>query len=264
MTTTATPGRTTTSMTSMTLITDQLNTEWTAMAHRRPPARWNIPALNACVSLADALDVVTQARRSQPESADSILIGLLTRHIVDGDAVAGRLVLQAMLGRAVNLARRAHRQGAPGIRGDIDQLTAAAVAALWHSIATYPVTRRTRKVAVNLCMDALGAFTSTVDDHAPSAVDDHVLESGEALFVQHTPAPAAELLTTLAWGVDAGVISPDDASLLSRVYCPAPGEKGGALAVAQTLGLQPATVRQRCLRSTKRLASAVREHSAHP
>ena len=256
--TAAAPGRTTT------LITAQLNTEWTAMAHRPPPARWNIAALAACASLSEALDVLTHARRSRPETADTILIGLLDRHIVARDALAGRLVLQAMLGRAVNLARRAHRPGASGVRGDIDQLTAAAVAALWNGIATYPVQRRTRKVAVNLCMDALGAFTSALDDRAPTVADDHILQSGDALFVQHTPTPATELLTTLAWGVDTGAISPDDASLLSRVYCPAPGDEGGALAVARELGLRPATVRQRCLRSTRRLASAVRERQTYP
>lgn len=243
------------------LITDQLNTEWSLLAERAVPRHWEVARRAVGGSLADALDVVDRARRSDPELADTLLLDLLTRG-ADGDDLAGRLVLQALLGRAVNLARRAHRRGASGARGDLAQLTAAAVAALWNTIATYPVHRRRRKVSVNLCMDALSHFTALLDDRAPETVDDHVLEGEEPVFAQHSPAPAVELLETLAWGIDTEAITTDDAALLTRVYCPGPGQDGGAMAVARELGIAPATVRQRCRRATSRLTAAVRAHTA--
>lgn len=240
------------------LITDQLNAEWQVLSARVVPARWPVAALPGCDVLADALDAVQWARRHQPQAADQLLLGLLDHHVENGDELAGRLVLQALLGRAVNLARRAHRPKHPGIRGDLAQLTAAAVAALWHAIAAYPRHRRRHKVAVNLCMDALAHFTAALDDRAPEAVDIALLEAAEPMFTVREPAPAAELLDTLSWGISAQVISPDDASLLLRVYCPRPGRDGGASPVARELGLTPATVRQRCSRAVQRLAAAVR------
>lgn len=244
------------------MITDQLNAEWQTIAARPVPRRWRAPALVCCSSLADALDAITASRRSDAATADTLLIELLTHRVERGDDSAGRLVLQAMLGRAVNLARRAYRAGATGIRGDLPQLMATAVAALWNTIATYPVHRRRHKVSVNLCMDALGQFTALLDDHVPEAVDVTVLETVEPIFAQHTPAPAIELLNTLAWGIDTNAISRDDAALLTRVYCPGPGQPGGAQAVARELELAPATVRQRCRRATHRLAVAVHSHQA--
>ncbi|TDD96032.1 hypothetical protein [Jiangella asiatica] len=242
------------------LITDQLNAEWRGLSGRPVPRRWPLAALPGCDTLGDAFDTIAWARRHQPAAADQMLLTLLTLRTENGDDLAGRLVLQALLGRSVNLARRAHRIGSPGLRGDLPQLTAAAVGALWHAIAAYPLLRRPRKVSVNLCMDTLAHFTTVLDDRAPEAVDIALLESAEPVFSVRGPAPALEVLDALSWGIGVRVITPEDASLLLRVYCPSPGHDGGALAVARELGLTPATVRQRCSRAVQRLAAAVRSH----
>lgn len=241
-----------------TLITDQLNAEWQALADHAVPKRWRISGLASCHSLADVLSAIDWGRRHDPVAADLMLLDLLDQHTENGDALAGRLVLQAMLGRAVNLVRRTHRFGAAGVRGELHQLTAAAVAGLWSAIATYPVRRRRQKVAVNLCMETLRHFTEYLDDHAPRAVDGGAFEALEPMFGDRPPAPVVELLDTLTWGVAAGVITTDEATLLGRVYCPGPGQEGGAVAVARELGVTPTTVRQRCSRATQRLAAAVR------
>ena len=243
---------------STALITDRLNTEWLGLANRRIPDTWQIPALPQWASLGDAAGIISSARLSDPAAADATLLALLSRHQHDADELAGRLVLQVMLGRAVNLVRRTYRRGAAGMRGSLPQLSSASVAALWIAIARYPVDRRRQKVSVNLCMDALGYFTASLDDNAPQVIDSRVLDSVEPLFTQHTPPAAVELLRVLAWGVDAQAISIEDASLLTQVYCPAPGVEGGAFAVASRLAITPATVRQRCSRAAQRLARAVR------
>lgn len=238
------------------LVTDQLNAEWRRLGARPIPERWPLPHLAGCAVLADAADVIGRTRRHQPAVADDLLIGLLDQRTARDDHLAGRLVLQVMLGRAVNLARRAHRFGAAGVRGDLPQLTAAAVAALWHAIATYPVARRRHKVAVNLCMDALRHFNAALEDDTPDLVDATVLDAAEPL-IHRAPAPVVEVFATLTWGIGKGVITADDAELLVRVYCPLPGQHGGAHLVARELGLTPATVRQRCSRAIQRLSAAV-------
>ncbi|PSL05304.1 hypothetical protein CLV30_104170 [Haloactinopolyspora alba] len=242
------------------LITDQLNAEWSVLGGRPVPRNWSLPPLAWCTCLSDAFDVIAHARRHRPDDADELLLALLARHIDGADELAGRLVLQVMLGRAVNLARRAHRHGAHGIRGDLAQLTAAAVAGLWQAIAAYPVRRRRSKVSVNLSMDALRYFTALLDDRAVEIPDHLVTETPESVLTAPTPAPALELLQTLAWGVDVGAIDADDAALLTGVYCPGPGQAGGANAAAARLGLTAAAVRQRCRRATKVLAAATRSH----
>ncbi|SDU27490.1 hypothetical protein [Jiangella alkaliphila] len=238
------------------LVTDQLNAEWRRLGARPIPKRWPLPDLAGCTVLADAADTIGRTRRHQPAVADGLLIGLLDQRTERDDHLAGRLVLQVMLGRAVNLARRTHRFGAIGVRGDLPQLTAAAVAALWHAIATYPVDRRRQKVAVNLCMDALRHFNLALDDDPPDLVDATVLDTAEPLF-HHAPAPVVEVFATLTWGISKEIITADDAELLVRVYCPLPGQHGGAHLVARELGLPPATVRQRCSRAIQRLSLAV-------
>lgn len=244
--------------TGPTSLIDQLNAEWQHLSGQAPPDACRIPALRRCSSLADALTVISSARRPNPDAADAILLDLLALHQNESDELAGRLVLQAMLGRAVNLVQRAYRQGATGVRGSLPQLSSAAVTGLWAAIAQYPIHRRRRKVSVNLCMDALGHFTTFLKDDAVPVVDTRILETAEPLFAAHAPTAADELLAVVTWGVEAQVISLAEAVLLTQVYCPAPGQEGGSTVVARRLALAPATVRQRCSRAAHRLAAAVR------
>lgn len=243
------------------LVTDQLNAEWLRLGARPVPKRWPLPGLAGCARLADVADTIARARRHQPAEADGLLVGLLDERTGRDDHLAGRLVLQVMLGRAVKLARGTHRFGAPGVRGDLPQLTAAAVTALWHAIATYPVERRRNKVAVNLCMDALAHFNAALQDDTPDLVATTILDTAEPVF-RRPPAPVVEVFRALTWGISTGVITADDAELLVRVYCPLPGQLGGAHQVAREIGLPAATVRQRCSRAIQRMSDAVRVRRA--
>lgn len=61
----------------------------------------------------------------------------------NGDELAGRCVVQAVLGRLVAMARRDSRL-------DVDQL----VGAVWLRIRSYPLARRPRAIVSNLVLDA--------------------------------------------------------------------------------------------------------------
>lgn len=249
----------TTISSSSRLITDKINAEWGAISVRPTPPQWGVSKLADGVTLKDAVDALARCRRHDPVAADEVLIDLLTRHS-QGDEMAGRFVLQVMLGRAINLARKTYRPGALGTRGDLAQLTAAAVAALWGTIATYPVHRRRRKVAVNLCMETLRCFISLIDDDARDVVDDQIADTAAPLFAQHEPPSALAVLQTLTWAVETRALSLDEAAILVRVYCPPPGREGGAQAVSRELGITSASVRQRCSRAISRLAAAIQVH----
>ena len=126
-------------------------------------------------SAGDVLGLV----RAEP---DRVLLGLLAL-ARDGDRLAGRTVVQALLGKLVTMAVADRRL-------PFDDL----LAALWVRLATYPIERRPAKVAANLVLDArkdvlaeqrgLRAITS----HVPSpsgpgaaAVLDAALAAGHEL-----------------------------------------------------------------------------------
>lgn len=105
-----------------------LNREWTTL--REEPVPW-APSLTAGAVLEGIGD-----------DPDARLLALVT-HCQDGHALAGRIVVQALMGRLVVLASCDTRVGCDDL-----------VAALWLRLATYPVTRRPRAVASNLTLDA--------------------------------------------------------------------------------------------------------------
>ena len=69
-----------------------------------------------------------------------------------GDQLAGRVVLQAVIGRMVRMAQRDPRAG-------IDDY----LAQLWCAISSYPLQRRPVRIAANLSMDTLKARIRTPD-----------------------------------------------------------------------------------------------------
>lgn len=236
----------------------QLNLEWSALRispeGARAVARWAETAevLQGCTNLAD---IETRTAAADRQAADAVLLALLELTAAD-ERLAGRTVLQLMLGKAVRIA--AAQTG----RADRDLLEQLAVAALWDVIATYPITRRREKVAANLAMDTL---RQVVKELAPgrqeTPVEPDTFGFGSSLeepTEDAAPVADLELLEILAWGVDNGAITRDEASLLVRVYCPEPGSEGGAV-VAAEFGLTWAAARQRCSRAVRRLAAAVRE-----
>ena len=119
-------------------VVDALNRDWSVLAdrHRGLVARWALrdEAFIDCVSLDDVLFAV-QLR------PDAVLRALLTE-VSKGDELAGRVVLQAMIGRMVRMAIR-------DPKASIDEY----ISALWCQIQNYPLASRPNRVAANLSMD---------------------------------------------------------------------------------------------------------------
>ncbi len=107
-----------------------LNAEWLSLAVSPVPTDWSLPG-----------DTLGELLRGIADDPDTRLSQLLRRHAA-GDRLAGRVVLQAMLGKLVLMAAQDVRHGA----GDY-------VAECWLRLADYPLARRPRRIAANLALD---------------------------------------------------------------------------------------------------------------
>jgi len=221
------------------------------------------PALAGCGSLPELLSRICGGQRAARDRVLLELLGLSR----DGDRLAGRLVLQAMLPKAVRLAMSIVRR--PDVLGDQEEALARAVAALWQVIATYPLTARPGRVSANLALDTLALVqrghtgSSYFSPSFPVQPYADLTELGEAGRRDTDPddftGPAdAQLLNLLAWAVRTGVLEPLEAHWLTRIYLgPArDGEPAQGPAVAAELGISWVALRQRCHRLARRLGQA--------
>lgn len=240
----------------------QLNSEWVRLcddaATEAVVARWasRYDGLAGCASLPDVERAVV---RATGDGTDRILLSLL-RLAHAGDPLAGRTVLQLMLGKAVRIATtRAGRDSRPSLEH-------TAVAALWTTIATYPVERRPAKVAANIAMETLRAVTAELThQHAETPTSPDVLATNltEEPADQHRTSADHELLNLLTWAVDHGTITAADATLILDIYTPAPGCDGGP-AAARRHGLSWPAARQRASRALRKVARRIHDDVPAP
>ena len=249
-------------------VVGRLNLEWARLSvapeSMAAVAGWGAtsPALSDANSLEGVLSRVWQA---DVAARDEVLLALLQLS-QEGDRLAGRTVLQAMLGKAVRVAACAADR--PDVRGDQEEALACAVGSLWVVIATYPLARRRSRVAANLALDtvALVQRGHTGSSHFrrtyPETPFADVRSAGQTGYRhleqvdRHAPADA-ELFNLLAWAVRNGVLALDEARLLIRVYTVDDrGRPGDARAVARQQGLTWPALRQRCHRLARRLGTA--------
>jgi hypothetical protein len=125
-------------------VVEALDREWCELVrdHQEAVARWadRHDALAPCRSLDD---VLSAARLN----SDPVLAALLAEVSI-GDQVAGRVVLQALIGRMVRMAQR-------DPRSSVDDY----LALLWCVINNYPLQRRPVRIAANLSLDTLKAVS---------------------------------------------------------------------------------------------------------
>ncbi|PSL01375.1 hypothetical protein CLV30_114105 [Haloactinopolyspora alba] len=234
----------------------RLNVEWARLRHddtaAAAVASWARvhPALAGCASPGDVEHRVVSA----PERADDVLLALV-RLAHDGDDLAGRTVLQLMLGKALRIAgTRAGQDPRP-------DLEHAAISALWTTIATYPVERRPGRVAANIAMETLRLVSAELAHRrceTPASPDDVDLTAAPA-----RPRADVELMNLLVWAVERGTVTAADATLVLDIYSPAPGESGGT-AAAERHGLSWPAARQRASRAARRIADAVHADGSWP
>lgn len=246
----------------------RLNREWGQLGEVPTTAaalsRW----ASACPRLADVRtldDVLAVIAATDEAGRDAVLLTLLEL-AQSGEALAGRTVLQAMLGRAVRVAATVARRD--DVRGDREEALATAVAALWQAIATYPVSARRSRVAANLAMDtvAWAQRGHTGSSHFRRTYREvpvaDVRSVSETAHHDGGPdelrGPAdAELMALLAWAVRSQVLDLDEARLLLRVYSvDGNGRPADVRTVAEQEGLAWPTLRQRCRRLARRVGTA--------
>ena len=133
----------------------RLNLEWARLCEAQSSGealnRWAVaqPVLAGARSLED---LRARVGCDDVEARDAVLLALLEL-AQGGDQLAGRTVLQAMLGKAVRVGNAV--AGRPDMHGDREEAVSVAVAALWQVIATYPVLARPSRVAANLALDTV-------------------------------------------------------------------------------------------------------------
>jgi hypothetical protein len=125
-------------------IVEALDREWCELVrdHRETVTRW-AGQHDALAPFRSLDDVLSAARLN----SDPVLAALLAEVSI-GDQVAGRVVLQALIGRMVRMAQR-------DPRSTVDDY----LALLWCVINNYPLQRRPVRIAANLSLDTLKAVS---------------------------------------------------------------------------------------------------------
>jgi hypothetical protein len=264
---------------SATLMTD-LEHDWADLIHTR--------------SFVDDLTHLTQEvtdlkdlgrTRLPGDVADALLHRLLVEHTRTGSYPAGRAVLQCMLPAIKSVVARGRRH-----YPDINDLAQEAAAAMWDAITTYDP-GHTDRVAMRLQGHMLTRVIGDRSPHARSAsrtvrggglteiateadtlaaLERHdTVDTVDVLYspTAHTLGATGEVLDAIAWGLDVDAITPDEASMLTRLYAPDPslpeydeiahGRGKYQARIAAELGISHATLRQRASRAVRRLAEAV-------
>lgn len=244
VTTTARPARRSTGLVG------QLNREWDTLladpGTEAALARWERrePLLRGLDTLGGLPALVGQ-------DADGVLLALV-RLAQAGAPLAGRAVLQLMLGKVARVARSQYGCG------DREEALAAAVGALWQSVATYPVGRRPVRVAANLALETLAGTRRDLASARASRGWLPLPEPGGGPSADEAGLGVdGEVWQVLAAAVRDGTVTAAEARLLGRVYASdGSGSPVDPRTIAAQEGLSWPALRQRCSRSVRRLSCA--------
>jgi hypothetical protein len=226
-------------------IVGALDQEWRELVCMHDGAMIGWAVRHAALAPYHSLDDVLSAAQLP---SDRVLAALLAE-VSAGDRLAGRVVLQALLGRMARMAQR-------DPRSTIDDY----LGALWHVINNYPLARRPVRIAANLSMDTLQAvarergwvggsdlrFPSTESLEEllePAGLDGRPIDSAPLVDVEARRVLEASSLLCL--------IDKPDAELLSSIY--ADGLSGAQ--AARRFHISAGSVRVRCSRAVRRLAA---------
>lgn len=213
-------------------LVDHLNREWSLFADLLDEdcAAWSA----RCVPLAGCrtLRHVLSAIRSAP---DAVLGFLLSRYQL-GEGMAGRVVLQAMLGKLVRMSYTGSAAEEPNALDDL-------VTHMWCQIASYPLDRRPHSIAANLALDTLKAARQEWLHGREVPVQPAVV--GAALEEREMPAEEVDWRAEEIIGAafELSLITATTRDILMAVY--GPEGMSGASAAARW-GCSPAAIRRRC------------------
>lgn len=253
--------------------------------------RWerDHPVLAEATTLPDLLDLISD---SEAQVKDDVLHALVAVFRA-GDALAGQVVLQAMLPKLAKMCRQTSRS--PECNTTQRDWHHTVVADFWVVLGKYPIHPRPQKVAAWLALTTLNVIThhlragvtqyaggrqveirgwhpsqeQTAEEEESTSSErssrrsaysrwDRTTPVGASQQPNAAPVPELEVYEVLAWGVDAEAISRDEAALLVQVYVPEVDPPTGRAQAAAMLGITEEAVRARCSRAARRLAAAVR------
>lgn len=195
---------------------EALEAEWARIGRDRTAAGRLAAVRREAGGACTLADVERYVRAASPPDADRVLLAVVS-HVVGDDVpaatarLAARVLLQLLLPGTRKLARKWWALG------DRDERAAAAVAAVYHHVCTYPLQRRPGRVAANILMDAsydLGRLVPKVI--AVPVEDPAVLRRPGAAVAESTPHAAEELAEALRDAVADGTLQPADAELIAR------------------------------------------------
>lgn len=202
-----------------------LNREWLSL-ESSAVSTWSVhPELAGCGTPGDVLLRVAE----DPDAALGRLIALFQ----EGDLRAGRVVLQAMLGKIVLMAAADPR---------CDQQDY--LAEFWLTLAAYPLRRRPRRIAANLALDTRKAVWARGRVRAELPWEEEPPASSRELTGRRVIAAAGEL----------GLIDAVSQETLRAVYCDGLPSR----VAAEDLGTTSEMIRWRNSRSIRRLAGQAR------
>ncbi|GHE13806.1 hypothetical protein [Streptomyces alanosinicus] len=219
-------------------------------------------------ALMDALE--ERSLREGHQFSDEWL-GLLLQLAGQGEELAARVVVQAMLPAAVRMAARSVRTGE-----QFSEIYQVVAAALWQAVRSYPARRAAWQVARHLRLEMWhhtsrdlkrefassgvlldeGIAAGLADDCDPAA-EAHAglleVAAAEAGLVGGVDGARGELVELLVWALDQQVLSHDAAVAIADHYREdGPDDRRAARAA----GMSPAAVRQRRSRAVRQLRDA--------
>lgn len=203
---------------------DRIDREWGDLSHEL--VAWDAGGRRA----RDVLDDVA----ADPDG----VLGWLIAQTQAGDALAGRIVCQAMLPKLILMAGRDPRAG-------LDDY----LAQLWLRIGSYPLDRRRERIAANLALDTLKAIRQEYRS-LPSPVEQDELER------QLPPSPPVEFgeelsaRRVLRGAGRLGLLDDFTSRVLLAVYVEGLSSQEAAARFGSTAG----SIRWRCSRAVRLLA----------
>jgi hypothetical protein len=201
-----------------------LISDWEALCRRPSVLRranaWGLSP-EPLAHLDDIVRLAGFGKAVDDDAADHVLWRLTC--LAATDQLAARLVLQRVLPPMISIAKRRGRITDGGFRAAFDEVLASA----WVVITTFPVDRRTRKIAANLTRDI--EYHAFVRDARLRRVDEVAVES-DIIFSHSATShvePAEELAEILDDAERCG-LAPEHLDVLRRLASGATSDEIGA------------------------------------
>lgn len=225
----------------------RLNTEWMQLCARPSAAAevltWSVnqPALSQVQELNDLAGAHRLDR-------DAVLLALLTLH-QEGSVLAGRALLQLMLGKLISLTRHARVAGFDSYHA-YDERAATTIATFMSLIAEYRPSGENIYAALFLRTLKKIAHENTFAGEIPAS---DLMDRSDAPEAEtENPFLAQDLL---AWAVRNGVITGTDRALIQRAYLDQTDTD--LTSIAAEIGMTSAALRQRLYRAVSKIRNSV-------